>query len=175
MGGNLPATTAHCPNTHKTVLMHFGEGNVPDIDKKSKFLTEDWVQSGNEFKRAGMLSAPDGSFFLDAQKLSCGDTQHYLVEFVSSDGEKKALERFKALCDNSIIISPDSKFILLSGMQYVDVKKWEICSLLGKPDDYGYYHILGWSKDANKILVREYSNWERPKSADEYIIEIDRK
>jgi len=52
----------------------------------------------------------------------------------------------------------------------LDIRKWEICPLLGKPEYGGYQDVLGWSRDGNKILIREYNNFENSDYASEYLV-----
>ncbi|MDR0276198.1 MAG: hypothetical protein LBI48_12870 [Burkholderiaceae bacterium] len=166
----------------KKVLAHFkGRKKVNHLGRKSRFMTpglilRDFTRIDASDDSRSTVKAPDGSFSLIVTPFRepCGDTQKYTVIFQDSSGKSRPLTAGGCEGAESLAgISPDSKYILLSGLRYVDVKKWEICPLLGKPD-YGYQNILGWSRDGNKILIRDYNSLENADEAFEYLIKIKR-
>jgi len=177
----LPKEKDRCGFTvKKTILAEFkGQKKVSSLGDKSKFMTRDlalrkFMQISTPHDSPATVKAPDGSFSLIVTPFleACGDTQKYTAVFQDASGKPRPLTGLRCEDAEGLIgISPDSKYILLGRLRYVDIKKWEICPLLGKEYD-GYHVILGWSNDGNKILIRDYDGWESPDYAAEYLIEL---
>jgi len=181
----LPKEKDRCGFTaKKTILAEFkGQKKVNSLGDKSRFMTRDlalreFMQISAPDDSSATVKALDGSFSLivTAFMEACGDTQKYTVVFQDASGKQRPLTGLQ--CEGAerfIGISPDSKYILLSGLRYLDVRKWEICPLLGQPEYGGYQDVLGWSMDGNKILIREYNNFENADYASEYLVKIKRQ
>lgn len=71
-----------------------------------------------------------------------------------------------------IAISPDSRYILVSGWYYLidmqEAKKYRLCKFLELENESCHLSVIKWSQDGNSILIKLTDSASEPDTLTEY-------